>query len=73
MNDCLDVYIKRDVTCKINNENIMQRFQNIKYHIKQLQNFMYFSFFIFIFFILYNLCLLLTFLKNSPTTATVKN
>ena len=46
-NDCLDVYIKRDVTCKINNEDIMQRFQNIKYHIKQLQNFMYFSFYFF--------------------------
>ena len=30
MNDCLIVYIKKDVACSINNETIMQRFQNMK-------------------------------------------
>ena len=30
MNDCLVVYIKRDGVCNIDNETIMQRFQNMK-------------------------------------------
>ena len=30
MNDCLVVYIKEDVVCSIDNETIMQRFQNMK-------------------------------------------
>ena len=30
MNNCLVVYIERDVVCSINNETIMQRFQNMK-------------------------------------------
>ena len=30
MNDCLIVYIERDVICRIDNETIMQRFQNMK-------------------------------------------
>ena len=30
MNDCLVVYIKRDRVCNIDNETIMQRFQNMK-------------------------------------------
>ena len=29
MNDCLIAYIERDVLCNIENETIMQRFQNI--------------------------------------------
>ena len=36
MNDCLVVYIKEDVVCSIDNETIMQRFQNMKTHKKQL-------------------------------------
>ena len=30
MNDCLVVYIEKDVACRIDNETIMQRFQNMK-------------------------------------------
>ena len=30
MNDCLIVYIEKDVACSIVNETIMQRFQNMK-------------------------------------------
>ena len=30
MNDCLIVYIEKDVACSIDNEIIMQRFQNMK-------------------------------------------
>ena len=30
MNNCLIVYIEKDVVCSIDNETIMQRFQNIK-------------------------------------------
>ncbi|KAL4643325.1 hypothetical protein ACB092_02G084700 [Castanea dentata] len=36
MNDCLVVYIERDVVCNIDNETIMQRFQNMKTHRRQL-------------------------------------
>ena len=36
MNDCLVVYIEKDVTCSIDNETIMQRFQNMKTRRKQL-------------------------------------
>ena len=30
MNDCLVMYIERDVACSIDNEIIMQRFQDMK-------------------------------------------
>ena len=74
MNDYLAMYIERYVTYRIDNEDIMQQFQNMKYREKQLSNFIYFSFFIFYFLffamliysssllfkILYNLCFLLT-------------
>ena len=36
MNDCLVMYIKRDVACRIDNENIIQRFQNMIHRKKQL-------------------------------------
>ena len=36
MNNYLVVYIERNITCMINNENIMQRFQNMKRRRKQL-------------------------------------
>ena len=36
MNDCLMVYIEKDVACSINNETIMQRFQNMKTRRRQL-------------------------------------
>ena len=36
MNDCLVVYIERDIACSIDNETIMQRFQNMKTHRRQL-------------------------------------
>ena len=36
INDCLIVYIETDVTCSIDNETIMQRFQNMKTHRRQL-------------------------------------
>ena len=36
MNDCLVVYIEKDVACSIDNETIMQRFQNMKTRRKQL-------------------------------------
>ena len=36
MNNCLVVYIERDIVCSINNETIMQRFQNMKTCRKQL-------------------------------------
>ena len=36
MNDCLIVYIKKDVACSIDNETIMQRFQNMKTRRRQL-------------------------------------
>ena len=36
MNDCLIVYIERDVTCNIDNETIVQQFQNMKTHRRQL-------------------------------------
>ena len=36
MNDCLIVYIERDVTYNIDNETIMQRFQNMKTRRRQL-------------------------------------
>ena len=36
MNDCLIVYIERDVACSIDNETMMQRFQNMKTHRRQL-------------------------------------
>ena len=35
-NDCLVMYIKRDVVCSIDNETIMQRFQNMKTCRRQL-------------------------------------
>ena len=33
---CLVVYIKRDVACSIDNETIMQRFQNMKMRRRKL-------------------------------------
>ena len=36
MNDCLVVYIEKDVVCNIDNETIMQRFQNMKTRRRQL-------------------------------------
>ena len=36
MNDCLAVYIERDIVYRINNENIMQQIQNMKHCRKQL-------------------------------------
>ena len=36
MNNCLVVYVERDVAYSIDNETIMQRFQNIKTRRRQL-------------------------------------
>ena len=36
MNDCLIVFIEKDVTCSIDNETIMQRFQKMKTYRRQL-------------------------------------
>ena len=36
MNDCLVVYTEKDVVCSIDNETIMQRFQNMKSRRRQL-------------------------------------
>ena len=36
MNDCLVVYIERDVACNIDNETIIQQLQNIKTPRRQL-------------------------------------
>ena len=36
MNDCLMVYIEKDVVCSIDNETIIQRFQNMKTRKRQL-------------------------------------
>ena len=36
MNDCLVVYIERYVACNIDNETIIQRFQNMKTRRRQL-------------------------------------
>ena len=36
MNDCLVVYIEKDIVCSIDNETIMQEFQNMKTHKRQL-------------------------------------
>ena len=36
MNDCLVVYIEKDIACSIDNETIMQRFQNMKTRRRQL-------------------------------------
>ena len=36
MNDCLIVYIEKDVAYSIDNETIMQRFQNMKTRKRQL-------------------------------------
>ena len=36
MNDCLVVYIEKDVACNIDNETIMQQFQNMKTRKRQL-------------------------------------
>ena len=48
MNDCLVVYIKRYVTCSINNETIMHQFQNMKL-VEGNCKFYVFVYFIFIF------------------------
>ena len=36
MNNCLTMYIEIDVASKIDNEDIIQQFQNTKYHKRQL-------------------------------------
>ena len=36
VNGCLTIYIERDVTGRIDNEDIMQQFQNNNPHRKQL-------------------------------------
>ena len=36
MNNCLTMYIEIDVANRIDNEDILQQFQNIKYHRRQL-------------------------------------
>ena len=36
MNDCLIVYIEKGIACSIDNETIMQRFQNMKTRRRQL-------------------------------------
>ena len=36
MNNCLVEYIERDVVCNIDNEIIMQLFQNMKTHRRKL-------------------------------------
>ena len=36
MNDCMVVYIEKNVVCSIDNDIIMQRFQNIKTRRRQL-------------------------------------
>ena len=36
MNDGLIVYIEKDIACSIDNETIMQRFQNMKTRRRQL-------------------------------------
>ena len=36
MNNCLTMYIEIDVATRIDNEYILQQFQNIKYHRRQL-------------------------------------
>ena len=41
------MYLERDVTCRINNENIMQQFQNMKPQRRQLQN-LYWAFALFL-------------------------
>ena len=52
MNDCFVVYIERDVPCNIDNETIMQRFQNMKICRRQLLTLcIYVFFFCFFFFI----------------------
>ena len=36
LNDCLTMYIEKDITRRIDNESIMQQFQNMKPHRRQL-------------------------------------
>ena len=36
MNDCSIMYIERDIACSIDNETIVQQFQNMKTHRRQL-------------------------------------
>ena len=36
MNDCLIVYIEKDIARRIDNESIMQQFQNMKHRRRQL-------------------------------------
>ena len=36
MNDCLVVYIEKDIVCSIDNETIMKQFQNMKTRRRQL-------------------------------------
>ena len=36
MNDCLTMYIEKDIARRIDNESIMQQFQNMKLRKRQL-------------------------------------
>ena len=36
LNDCLTMYIEKDIACRIDNESIMQWFQNMKPRRRQL-------------------------------------
>ena len=73
MNDYLIVYIEKDIARMIDNESIMQQFQNMKHRRRQLQNFMFFFFFFkfLLFQVLYNLCFLLTPLNKNPEAAPI--
>ena len=42
LNDCLTVYIKKDIARRIDNESIMQRFQNMKPRRKIIVEFHFF-------------------------------
>ena len=46
MNDCLVVHIERDVICNIDNEIIMQQFQNMKTRKKKICKFYVFTCFL---------------------------
>ena len=83
MNDCLIVYIEKDVPCSIDNEIIMQRFQNMKTRRRQLYTLCICVFFYccccqymnFFFIRLCNLCFLSNTLRkiSRATTASLVN
>ena len=59
MNDCLVVYIERDVACSINNDTIMHRFQNMK---TAIVNFIYLRVFLLLLLSIYEFLFLLDFI-----------